>query len=70
MTGLWQVSGKNRTTFEEMIRLDIHYAHHKSAWMDAKILALTPSALVQQVADSRARRAMMASTQPATETAG
>lgn len=56
MTGLWQVSGKNRTTFEEMIQLDIHYAHHKSAWMDAKIILLTPYALVQQVAESRSRR--------------
>ncbi len=56
LTGLWQVSGKNRTTFEEMIRLDIHYAHHKTFLMDVKIILLTPFALVQQVMDSRARR--------------
>jgi len=56
LTGLWQVSGKNRTTFEEMIRLDIHYAHHKSLWMDIKIILLTPYALIQQVMDSRAHR--------------
>ncbi|MDB6095102.1 MAG: Undecaprenyl-phosphate galactose phosphotransferase [Verrucomicrobia bacterium] len=56
MTGLWQVSGKNRTTFEEMIRLDIHYAHHKSMWLDGKIIFLTPYALVQQVFDAGSRR--------------
>ncbi|MDB6168808.1 MAG: Undecaprenyl-phosphate galactose phosphotransferase [Verrucomicrobia bacterium] len=56
MTGLWQVSGKNRTTFEEMIRLDIHYAHHRSLWLDARIVLLTPFALVQQVLDARSRK--------------
>ncbi len=56
LTGLWQVSGKNRTTFDQMIRLDIHYAHHKSPWMDVRIILRTPWALVQQVLDSRARR--------------
>jgi lipopolysaccharide/colanic/teichoic acid biosynthesis glycosyltransferase len=49
MTGLWQVSGKNRTTFEQMVRLDIHYARHRSWWLDGKIVLLTPGALVQQV---------------------
>jgi lipopolysaccharide/colanic/teichoic acid biosynthesis glycosyltransferase len=56
MTGLWQVSGKNRTTFEEMIRLDIHYAYHRSWWLDVKIVLLTPFALVQQTLDSRVRK--------------
>jgi len=59
LTGLWQVSGKNRTTFEEMIRLDIHYAHHKSFWMDVKIVLLTPFALLQQILDTRARRKLV-----------
>ncbi len=62
LTGLWQVSGKNRTTFEEMIRLDIHYAHHKTFLMDVKIILLTPFALIQQVLDSRARRKAEATT--------
>lgn len=71
MTGLWQVSGKNRTTFEEMIRLDIHYAHHRSLGMDAKIILLTPFALIQQVVDSRSRRrTAVQAAEPMTEAAG
>ena len=56
MTGLWQVSGKNRTTFEEMVRLDIHYAHHRTWLLDLKIVFLTPFALVQQVLDTSPRK--------------
>ncbi len=41
ITGLWQVSGRNRTTFDEMVRLDIHYAQHWSFLMDLKILFKT-----------------------------
>ena len=56
LTGLWQVSGKNRTTFEEMVRLDIDYARRMSPWLDAKILLLTPVAVLQQVRDLRAAK--------------
>jgi lipopolysaccharide/colanic/teichoic acid biosynthesis glycosyltransferase len=56
LTGLWQVSGKNRTTFNEMIRLDIHYARNQSLWLDLKILFKTIPAVMGQVKDSRARR--------------
>jgi len=41
LTGLWQVSGKNNTTFAEMIRFDISYAKNKSLWLDLKILLKT-----------------------------
>lgn len=41
MTGLWQVSGKNRTTFREMIRLDIRYGRALSPLRDASILVRT-----------------------------
>jgi lipopolysaccharide/colanic/teichoic acid biosynthesis glycosyltransferase len=51
LTGLWQVSGKNRTTFDEMVRLDMDYARRMSLWLDVKILFLTPVAIVQQVGD-------------------
>jgi exopolysaccharide production protein ExoY len=34
LTGLWQVSGKNRTTFEEMVRLDIEYSRRRSLGLD------------------------------------
>jgi len=56
LTGLWQVSGKNRTTFEEMIRLDIEYARRQSWWLDVKIILLTVPALLQQVGDTRRAR--------------
>jgi len=50
LTGLWQVSGKNRTTFKEMIRLDIAYARTISPWMDIKIMAKTLPWICMQVA--------------------
>lgn len=56
LTGLWQVSGKNRTTFEEMIRLDIQYSQTKSPWLDLKIIALTLPALWVQIADTHVLR--------------
>jgi lipopolysaccharide/colanic/teichoic acid biosynthesis glycosyltransferase len=49
LTGLWQVSGKNRTTFEEMINLDLYYAEHKSLWLDLKIIFLTIPAILALV---------------------
>lgn len=49
MTGLWQVSGKNRLTFDEMVRLDIRYAHECSFLMDMKILVKTPLAVISEV---------------------
>ena len=51
MTGLWQVSGKNRTTFKEMMRLDIGYARRRALLLDAKIVLLTPLAIFRQLAD-------------------
>ncbi|MCG3118832.1 MAG: hypothetical protein ALAOOOJD_01107 [bacterium] len=41
ITGLWQVSGRNKTTFDEMVRLDIHYTRHWSLALDIKILLKT-----------------------------
>jgi len=46
ITGLWQVSGRCRVTFDDMVRLDLHYARHWSPWMDIKILARTPAVVV------------------------
>jgi len=53
ITGLWQVSGKNRTTFNEMIRLDIRYDESKSLWLDVKILFRTIPAVIVQVSETR-----------------
>jgi exopolysaccharide biosynthesis polyprenyl glycosylphosphotransferase len=41
LTGLWQVSGRSDTTFEEMVRLDIYYVEHWSLLMDLRIVAQT-----------------------------
>ena len=49
MTGLWQVSGKNRLSFKEMVRLDIRYAKDRSLWMDIKIIFRTPLAILEQL---------------------
>lgn len=49
VTGLWQVTGRNIATFEEMVRLDLHYARKWTVWMDIKILAQTPKAMVAGV---------------------
>ncbi|MGA3050967.1 MAG: sugar transferase [Chitinispirillaceae bacterium] len=51
LTGLWQVSGKNRLTFQQMMRLDIAYVRNISLWMDIKIIVKTPLAILQQVGD-------------------
>ena len=46
MTGLWQVVGRSRTTFDEMVRLDLRYARTLSLWSDIKILLATPAAMI------------------------
>jgi lipopolysaccharide/colanic/teichoic acid biosynthesis glycosyltransferase len=46
ITGLWQVSGRSRTNFDDMVRLDLRYAKNPSAWMDIKILLATPKAVI------------------------
>jgi|HubBroStandDraft_6_1064221.scaffolds.fasta_scaffold09731_3 lipopolysaccharide/colanic/teichoic acid biosynthesis glycosyltransferase len=45
LTGLWQVKGRSRTTFDEMVRMDIKYASTSSLWVDLKILLQTPAAM-------------------------
>jgi lipopolysaccharide/colanic/teichoic acid biosynthesis glycosyltransferase len=41
ITGLWQIKGRNLTTFDERLRLDIEYIEHRSFLFDLKILLLT-----------------------------
>ncbi len=45
LTGLWQVEGRSRTTFDEMVRMDLRYAKRWSLWLDCKILLQTPKAM-------------------------
>jgi lipopolysaccharide/colanic/teichoic acid biosynthesis glycosyltransferase len=53
LTGLWQVSGKNKTTFVEMIQLDIKYAKNKTLGWDLKIILMTVPALIVQMLETR-----------------
>ena len=49
LTGYWQVNGKNKTTFSEMIAMDLLYAEKMSIWMDLAIMLRTPPAIAAQV---------------------
>jgi lipopolysaccharide/colanic/teichoic acid biosynthesis glycosyltransferase len=51
ITGLWQVSGKNRTTFDEMMQLDLVYVRRRSPWFDASIVLRTFPALFREVVE-------------------
>jgi len=46
ITGLWQVEGRSRTRFDDMVRLDLKYARAWSIWLDLRILAQTPVAVI------------------------
>jgi lipopolysaccharide/colanic/teichoic acid biosynthesis glycosyltransferase len=48
ITGLWQVDGRSRVKFDEMVRLDIRYARSWSLWLDLKILLQTPRAVLSR----------------------
>ncbi len=56
LTGLWQVSGKNRTTFDQMVRLDVAYSHKRCALLDFRIILLTLPAICGQIIDARHSR--------------
>jgi lipopolysaccharide/colanic/teichoic acid biosynthesis glycosyltransferase len=45
LTGLWQIKGRSRTTFDEMVRMDIRYAETQSFLQDVKIILMTPAAM-------------------------
>ena len=47
ITGLWQVNGRNRIPFDDMVRLDLMYAKSWSPWLDLMILLRTPKAVVE-----------------------
>jgi len=56
LTGYWQVNGKNRTTFEEMMDLDLYYVKKKSLVLDLWIMAKTIPAILGQFWDVKIRR--------------
>jgi exopolysaccharide biosynthesis polyprenyl glycosylphosphotransferase len=45
ITGLWQVNGRSRLRFDEMVRLDLQYAQGWSIWLDIQLLLRTPKAV-------------------------
>jgi lipopolysaccharide/colanic/teichoic acid biosynthesis glycosyltransferase len=56
LSGYWQVNGKNKTTFKEMIEMDIFYTRNMSIWLDLKVIFKTMPALIEQMFESRGRR--------------
>ncbi|MFL6514840.1 MAG: sugar transferase [Chthoniobacterales bacterium] len=56
LTGYWQVNGKNKTTFSEMIAMDIHYCDNMSVALDLWIIGRTVPALIAEMIESRGRR--------------
>jgi exopolysaccharide production protein ExoY len=56
LTGLWQVSGKNDTTFQQMIDFDIRYAHSLSLRQDLSILFRTFPVLFQQTGEAMQKK--------------
>jgi len=56
LTGLWQVSGKNKTTFNEMIRMDLSYLNSMSILLDLKIMLKTCAVVAEQLLESRLAR--------------
>lgn len=53
LTGLWQVNGKNKTTFNDMIKMDLTYASKMSLLLDIKIMLKTAGAISREVIESR-----------------
>jgi lipopolysaccharide/colanic/teichoic acid biosynthesis glycosyltransferase len=47
ITGLWQVQGRSRTTFDDMVRLDLRYLNEGSIWTDLRLLLRTPWAVLR-----------------------
>ena len=46
ITGMWQVEGRSRTTFDEMVRMDIRYMREWSMSLDLKIMMKTPVVII------------------------
>ena len=47
ITGVWQVAGRSRVKFDDMVRMDLRYAMAWSPWLDLKILLRTPLAVIR-----------------------
>jgi lipopolysaccharide/colanic/teichoic acid biosynthesis glycosyltransferase len=47
ITGLWQVEGRSKVSFDEMVRLDLRYQREWSLWLDVKILIKTVAVVLR-----------------------
>jgi len=47
LTGLWQVTARSSSSFDDMVELDLYYIEHQSLWLDLKILLMTPLAVLR-----------------------
>jgi lipopolysaccharide/colanic/teichoic acid biosynthesis glycosyltransferase len=47
LTGTWQVYGRSRVTFQEMVEMDIAYLHQQSIWQDLKLITLTAPVMLR-----------------------
>jgi lipopolysaccharide/colanic/teichoic acid biosynthesis glycosyltransferase len=56
LTGLWQVSGKNKLSFQQMIRLDISYGRNMTIWNDVKIIFMTIPAIWEMLLEGVQRK--------------
>ena len=56
LTGYWQVSGKNKNTFEKQVAMDEQYVRQQSPWTDLWILLVTPLAVLRLLLDCLATR--------------
>jgi exopolysaccharide production protein ExoY len=65
ITGYWQVNGKNRTTFQQMIEMDLFYARNVSLRLDLRIMLMTPATLATQVLELAQRPARKLTSQDA-----
>ena len=67
LTGYWQVNGKNKTTFTEMIKMDIFYTKNMSFWLDLTIMLKTFPAIFILLTESRmANSSLRGARKPAT----
>lgn len=64
LTGLWQVSGKNRTTFTEMMHLDVRYVRTKTLWLDLMIILKTVPAILLQLWETKIKKPLPGNLKP------
>jgi exopolysaccharide production protein ExoY len=70
LTGFWQVNGKNRTTFRQMVNMDVLYSKNISLRMDLKIIARTFPAIAAQLVDMWPKASRARSAPPVTDCNG